>query len=37
MRTERGFEFTSRLHKYDGRPFTREELVKDLKKLIRKI
>jgi 2-oxoglutarate ferredoxin oxidoreductase subunit alpha len=37
MRTERGFEFDAHLHRYDGRPFTREELVRELKKKIQKL
>jgi 2-oxoglutarate ferredoxin oxidoreductase subunit alpha len=36
-RTETGFEFHAHLHKYDGRPFTREELVRELKKKIQKL
>jgi 2-oxoglutarate/2-oxoacid ferredoxin oxidoreductase subunit alpha len=37
MRTETGFEFDALLHKYDGRPFTVESLVKDIKGSIRKL
>ncbi len=36
MRTETGFEFDAHLHKYDGRPFSVGQLVKDLKKMIKK-
>lgn len=31
LRTETGFEFTSKINKYDGRPFTVEQLVKKIK------
>ncbi len=37
LRTETGFEFGAELHKYDGRPFTVEELVRDLKKVIKRV
>jgi 2-oxoglutarate ferredoxin oxidoreductase subunit alpha len=36
IRTETGYEFGALLNKYDGRPFTIESLVKNLKGLIRK-
>ncbi len=37
LRTETGFEFSAHLHKFDGRPFTREQLVKDLTGIIKKL
>ncbi len=37
LRTETGFTFGAELHKYDGRPYTVEELVKDLKGIIAKL
>ena len=36
MRTETGYEFGALLNKYDGRPFTVESLVKNLKGIIKK-
>jgi 2-oxoglutarate ferredoxin oxidoreductase subunit alpha len=36
MRTETGYEFDGLLTKYDGRPFTVESLVKNLKGIIKK-
>jgi 2-oxoglutarate ferredoxin oxidoreductase subunit alpha len=30
MRTETGFEFTAQIHRYDGRPFTVEELAGEI-------
>jgi 2-oxoglutarate ferredoxin oxidoreductase subunit alpha len=37
MRTETGYEFGALLNKYDGRPFTVESLVKNLRGLIKKL
>jgi 2-oxoglutarate ferredoxin oxidoreductase subunit alpha len=37
MRTETGYEFGALLNKYDGRPFTVESLVKNLKGMIKKL
>jgi 2-oxoglutarate/2-oxoacid ferredoxin oxidoreductase subunit alpha len=37
MRTEMGFEFGALLNKYDGRPFTVESLVENLKGMIKKL
>jgi 2-oxoglutarate ferredoxin oxidoreductase subunit alpha len=37
MRTETGFEFKALLNKYDGRSFTVESLVKNLKGMIKKL
>jgi 2-oxoglutarate ferredoxin oxidoreductase subunit alpha len=36
MRTETGYEFHAHVHKYDGRPFTVEGMVKELKAAITK-
>ena len=36
MRTETGYEFGALLNKYDGRPFTVESLVRNLKGIIKK-
>jgi len=36
MRTETGFEFGALLNKYDGRPFTVESLIENLRGLIKK-
>jgi len=36
MRTETGYEFGALLNKYDGRPFTVESLVENLKGMIKK-
>ncbi len=33
MRSETAYEFTSRIHKFDGRPFVLEELVREIKRL----
>jgi len=37
MRTEKGYDFDALLTKYDGRPYTVESLVKNLKGLIKKL
>jgi len=37
MRTETGYEFGALLNKYDGRPFTVESLVENLKGMIKKL
>jgi 2-oxoglutarate/2-oxoacid ferredoxin oxidoreductase subunit alpha len=37
MRTEAGYEFGALLNKYDGRPFTVESLVENLKGMIKKL
>ncbi len=37
MRTETGYEFGGLLNKYDGRPFTVESLVENLRGLIKKL
>jgi 2-oxoglutarate ferredoxin oxidoreductase subunit alpha len=31
LRSETGFEFKAHIHKYDGRPFTVEGLIKEIK------
>jgi 2-oxoglutarate ferredoxin oxidoreductase subunit alpha len=36
MRTETGFQFGAHLNRFDGRPFTVESLVKNLKEMIKK-
>jgi hypothetical protein len=36
MKTETGYEFGALLNKYDGRPFTVELLVENLKGMIKK-
>jgi 2-oxoglutarate/2-oxoacid ferredoxin oxidoreductase subunit alpha len=37
MRTETGYEFNGLVNKYDGRPFTVESLVENLKGMIKKL
>jgi 2-oxoglutarate ferredoxin oxidoreductase subunit alpha len=35
MRAETGYQFSQHIHKYDGRPFILEELVREIKKRIK--
>ncbi len=35
MRTETGYEFTSRINRYDGRPFLLEQLIEDIEVSLR--
>jgi 2-oxoglutarate ferredoxin oxidoreductase subunit alpha len=37
MKTETGYEFGALINKYDGRPFTVESLVKELKVKIKRL